>query len=101
VAGGTVVTITGTNLVNTLAGAATRSQRLARPGGLRPAGNADGTHWVCCPYNAVKSHSLWRLTFQLATASIDNSVGMTGGLMSNVRANALALDPVKDVANVG
>jgi len=41
-----------------------------------PRANADGTHWVYVPDNAVKSPGVWRLTFHPATASIDTPVGM-------------------------
>ena len=66
-----------------------------------PRANADGTHWVYVPDNAVKSPGVWRLTFHPATATIDTPVGMAPGLMANLKANSLALDPVKDVAYVG
>jgi hypothetical protein len=66
-----------------------------------PRANADGTHWVYVPDNAVKSPGVWRLTFHPATASIDTPVGMAPGLMDNLKTNSLALDPVKDVAYVG
>ena len=66
-----------------------------------PRVNADGTHWVYVPDNAVKSPGVWRLTFHPATASIDTPVGMAPGLMANLKTNSLALDPVKDVAYVG
>jgi len=66
-----------------------------------PRANADGTHWVYVPDNAVKSPGVWRLTFHPATASIDTPVGMAPGLMANLKANSMVLDPVKDVAYVG
>lgn len=66
-----------------------------------PRVNADGTHWVYVPDNAVKSPGVWRLTFHPATASIDTPVGMAPGLMNNLKTNSLALDTVKDVAYVG
>jgi len=66
-----------------------------------PRANADGTHWVYVPDNAVKSPGVWRLTFHPATATIDTPVGMATGLMANLKANSLALDPIKDVAYVG
>ena len=66
-----------------------------------PRANADGTHWVYVPDNAVKSPGVWRLTFHPATATIDTPVGMAPGLMANLKTNSLALDPVKDVAYVG
>jgi hypothetical protein len=66
-----------------------------------PRVNADGTHWVYVPDNAVKSPGVWRLTFNPATATIDTPVGMAPGLMNNLKTNSLALDPVKDVVYVG
>jgi IPT/TIG domain len=66
-----------------------------------PRVNADGTHWVYVPDNAVKSPGVWRLTFHPDTASIDTPVGMAPGLMANLKTNSMALDPVKDVAYVG
>lgn len=66
-----------------------------------PRANADGTHWVYVPDNAVKSPGVWRLTFHPATASIDTPVGMAPGLMANLKTNSMVLDPVKDVAYVG
>ncbi len=62
--------------------------------------NADGTHWVYVPDNAVKSPGVWRLTFHPATATIDTPVGMAPGLMDNLKTNSLALDTVKDVLYV-
>jgi IPT/TIG domain len=66
-----------------------------------PRVNADGTHWVYVPDNAVKSPGVWRLTFHPATATIDTPVAMAPGLMANLKTNSMALDPVKDVAYVG
>jgi len=63
--------------------------------------NADGTHWVYVPDNAVKSPGVWRLTFHPATASIDTPVGMAPGQMANLKTNSLALDTAKDVLYVG
>jgi IPT/TIG domain len=66
-----------------------------------PRPNADGTHWVYVPDNAVKSPGVWRLTFHPATATIDTPVAMAPGLLDNLKTNSLALDPVKDVLYVG
>lgn len=66
-----------------------------------PRANADGTHWVYVPDNAVRSPGVWRLTFHPATASIDTPVGMAPGLMDNLKTNSLALDPARDVLFVG
>ena len=66
-----------------------------------PRANADGTHWVYVPDNAVKSPGVWRLTFDPATATISNPVAMAPGLMDNLKTNSLVLDPVKDVLYVG
>ncbi len=63
--------------------------------------NADGTHWVYVPDNAVRSPGVWRLTFDPATATVSDPVGMAPGLMDNLKTNSLALDPVKDVLYVG
>jgi hypothetical protein len=63
--------------------------------------NADGTHWVYVPDNAVRSPGVWRLTFDPATATISNPVAMAPGLLDNLKTNALALDTTKDVLYVG
>jgi IPT/TIG domain len=66
-----------------------------------PRANADGTHWVYVPDNAVRSPGVWRLTFHPATATIDTPVGMANGLISNLKANGLALDQARDALYVG
>jgi hypothetical protein len=66
-----------------------------------PRANADGTHWVYVPDNAVKSPGVWRLTFHPATATIDTPVGMANGQISNLKANGLALDQARDALYVG
>jgi len=63
--------------------------------------NADGTHWVYVPDNAVRSPGVWRLTFDPATATISNPVAMAPGLMDNLKTNSLVLDTAKDVLYVG
>ncbi|MGZ4743648.1 MAG: IPT/TIG domain-containing protein [Oryzihumus sp.] len=66
-----------------------------------PRANADGTHWVYVPDNAVRSPGVWRLTFHPATATIDNPVAMAPGLMDHLKTNALALDTTRDALYVG
>lgn len=66
-----------------------------------PRANADGTHWVYVPDNAVRSPGVWRLTFHPDTATVDNPVGMAPGLMDNLKTNGLALDEAKDALYVG
>jgi hypothetical protein len=56
-----------------------------------PNANPDGTHYVFVPDNAVRSPGVWRLTFDPATETISNPVGMAPGLMNNLKTNALAL----------
>jgi len=56
-----------------------------------PTANADGTHWVFVPDNAVRSPGVWRLTFDPTTETISNPVGMAPGLMDNLKTNSLAL----------
>lgn len=66
-----------------------------------PRPNADGSHWVYVPDNAVRSPGVWRLTFHPATATIDTPVGMAPGLLDNLKTNALALDVGRDALYVG
>lgn len=66
-----------------------------------PRANADGTHWMYVPDNAVRSPGVWRLTFDPTTATISNPVGMAPGQMDNLKANSLVLDPAKDALYVG
>ncbi|MGA8979094.1 MAG: IPT/TIG domain-containing protein [Pedococcus sp.] len=66
-----------------------------------PRTNADGTHWVYVPDNAVRSPGVWRLAFHPGTATIDSPVGMAPGLMENLKTNALALDQAHDALYVG
>jgi hypothetical protein len=56
-----------------------------------PNANPDGTHYIFVPDNAVRSPGVWRLTFDPATETISNPVGMAPGLMNNLKTNALAL----------
>lgn len=63
--------------------------------------NADGSHWVYVPDNAVRSPGVWRLTFDPTTATLADPVSMAPGLMDNLKTNALALDTTKDVLYVG
>jgi hypothetical protein len=56
-----------------------------------PNANPDGTHYVFVPDNAVRSPGVWRLTFDPATETISNPVGMAPGLMDNLKTNSLAL----------
>ena len=66
-----------------------------------PRANADGTHWLYVPDNAVRSPGVWRLTFHPDTATVDNPVGMAPGLMDNLKTNSLALDAGQDALYVG
>ncbi len=66
-----------------------------------PRANADGTHWLYVPDNAVRSPGVWRLTFHPATATIDTPTAMAPGLMDNLKTNSLVLDPVADRLYVG
>ncbi|MDQ1633061.1 MAG: hypothetical protein QOC80_3033, partial [Frankiaceae bacterium] len=67
-----------------------------------PRVNADGTHNIYVPDNAVKSPGVWRLTFNPATATVSNPVGMApGGPLADSKANGLALDPANDALYVG
>jgi hypothetical protein len=56
-----------------------------------PNANADGTHYVFVPDNAVRSPGVWRLTFNPVTETISDPVGMAPGLMDNLKTNSLAL----------
>ena len=66
-----------------------------------PRANADGTHWIYVPDNAVRSPGVWRLTFHPATATIDTPTAMAPGLLDNLKTNSLALDASKDSLYVG
>jgi hypothetical protein len=66
-----------------------------------PRANPDGSHWVYVPDNAVKSPGVWRLTFDPATETISNPVGMAPGLLDNLKTNSLALDTATDTLYVG
>jgi IPT/TIG domain len=57
-----------------------------------PTVNADGTHYIYIPDNAVKSPGVWRLTFNPTTATVDSPTAMAPGLMDNLKTNSLALD---------
>jgi hypothetical protein len=56
-----------------------------------PNANPDGTRYVFVPDNAVRSPGVWRLTFDPATETVSNPVGMAPGLMENLKTNSLAL----------
>jgi hypothetical protein len=56
-----------------------------------PTANADGTHWLFVPDNAVRSPGVWRLTFDPATETISNPVAMAPGLLDNLKTNATVL----------
>ena len=66
---------------------------IGSPGQLsyEPTANADGTHWVFVPDNAVRSPGVWRLTFDPATETISNPVAMAPGLMDNLKTNSTVL----------
>lgn len=66
-----------------------------------PRANADGTHWVYVPDNAVRSPGVWRLTLSPATATIDTPTAMAPGLMDNLKTNSLVLDTANDALYVG
>ena len=66
-----------------------------------PRPNADGTHWMYVPDNAVRSPGVWRLTFDPATATVNNPISMAPGLMDNLKTNSLALDASHDALYVG
>ena len=66
-----------------------------------PRANADGSHWLYVPDNAVKSPGVWRLTFDPTTATISQPVAMAPGLMDNLKTNSLALDVSHDALYVG
>jgi hypothetical protein len=56
-----------------------------------PNANADGTHYVFVPDNAVKSPGVWRLTFNPTTETIADPTATAPGLMDNLKTNSLAL----------
>jgi hypothetical protein len=56
-----------------------------------PTAQADGTHWIYVPDNAVRSPGVWRLTFDPKTETISTPVAMAPGLMDNLKTNSLAL----------
>jgi hypothetical protein len=58
-----------------------------------PGVNADGTHNVYVPDNAVRSPGVWRLTFDPKTETVGNPVGMAPGQMDNLKTNSTALSP--------
>jgi hypothetical protein len=56
--------------------------------------NADGTHFVYVPDQAVKSPGLWRLTFNTATETIANPVLMAPGAgLDNDKLDGVAMGP--------
>ncbi len=68
----------------------------------RPDAAGSTTHNVYVPDNAVKSPGVWKLTFDPATATVSNPVGLApGSALANQKANGLALDPAKDALYVG
>jgi hypothetical protein len=56
-----------------------------------PHTNADGTHYVYMPDDAVKSPGVWRLTFDPTTETVSNPTAMAPGLLANLKANSTAL----------
>lgn len=68
----------------------------------RPDAVGSLTHNIYVPDNAVKSPGVWKLTFDPATATVSNPVGMApGSPLADQKANGLALDPVHDALYVG
>ncbi|MDQ1750627.1 MAG: hypothetical protein QOE71_1683 [Pseudonocardiales bacterium] len=66
-----------------------------------PRANADGTHYVYVPDNAVRSPGVWRLTFDPTTETVSTPTAMAPGLMDNLKTNSTALSPEGTALYVG